>query len=83
VVQGSGDHYMEAMPATDTTGPVWYYFECKIGSGQDSDWQLDTVYTYYWNSHCYYRVKVRDSANPPNEGSWSPMGYTADPGVPY
>jgi len=78
----SGEHYMQAVEATDDTGPVEYYFECQVGSAPDRDWDIDPIYHLFWNSPCSYRVKTRDSAVPPNEGKWSPAGYTGDPGPP-
>jgi parallel beta-helix repeat protein len=84
----TGWHYMMAMTADDaTTGgnnPVWYYFECVVGSGIDSGWQLSPIYTYYHTSPCYYWVRTCDSIpgsvppapNPANAGSWSVAGYT-------
>jgi hypothetical protein len=84
----TGWHYMQALTATDAaTGgnaPVWYYFECVVGSGIDSGWQLSSVYTYYHTSACYYWVRTCDSIagsvppqpNPANATGWSPAGYT-------
>jgi len=59
-------HYMEAEPATDAVyNPCWYYFECVLGSGLDSGWQLSNVYTYFHTSSCYYVVRYSDWAGNP------------------
>jgi hypothetical protein len=84
----TGWHYMQAAAASDATtggnGPVWYYFDCVVGSGIDSGWQLSATYTYYHTSACYYQVRACDSIpgsvppqpNPANATGWSPAGYT-------
>ncbi len=76
-------HYMEAEPADDAaTGgnnPCEYYFECALGSGLDSGWQLSNIYTYYHTSSCYYVVRYRDAAGAPfggNVGQDSVAAYT-------
>jgi predicted outer membrane repeat protein len=59
---GQFTHYMEAEPATDAvTADVWYYFECVLGNGLDSGWQLnDPVYEYPHSSACTYVVRYAD-----------------------
>ena len=59
-------HYMEAEPATDAVyNPCWYYFDCVLGNGLDSGWQLSNIYTYFHTSSCTYVVRYSDWAGNP------------------
>ena len=60
--RNSGIIYMEAFVATDTSQPVMYYFECVLGSGLDSGWQLSNIFTYPHNSDAVYVVRTMDAA---------------------
>jgi len=79
---------MTATTASDSTPPIYYYFDYYDSptggtGGTDSGWQnADTTYTDtgLQENHQYrYRVKAKDSASTPNEGSYSSIlgAYTA------
>lgn len=68
---------MQAVAASDDSGPVQYYFECTQGTevgGDDSGWQGEATYTdtglTVGEVYCY-RVKTRDSSWRENESGWS------------
>lgn len=62
---------MAAATAVDSQSPpVEYYFQSVSGFGHDSGWTWSEHYTDFVfapNAEFAYRVKARDSANPPNE----------------
>ncbi|MBP7747203.1 MAG: S8 family serine peptidase, partial [Phycisphaerae bacterium] len=74
---------MTATTATDTQSPpVQYFFDFVSGGagGSDSAWQSATAYTdsgLAANTSYTYRVKARDSAATPNEGTYSSNAETA------
>ena len=47
-------HTMTASAVTDTSLPVYYYFECVTDSGLSSDWQEGTTYTTQSLGACGY-----------------------------
>jgi len=73
---GSNDISMTATTATDRTPPVEYYFDETSGSrgGTDSGWITQSTYTdtdIPEGTECSYRVRTRDSCDPPHESDWS------------
>jgi len=61
-----------ATQAQDESGYVEYYFEERMGNGNNSGWQESTVYVDDGippNTRCCYRVKARDEDG--NETDWS------------
>jgi hypothetical protein len=63
---------MEAAEATDGTPPVLYRFDLVSGGpgGTESSWTSSRTYidNGLWPNYAYtYRVRARDSADPPNE----------------
>jgi len=71
---------MVATTASDDTPPIYYYFDETTGhtGGSDSGWQTSTTYSdtgLSENTQYGYRVKAKDSAAAPNEGSYSSISY--------
>ena len=71
-------HKMVATTATDTTPPIYYYFDCLQSNGIDSGWQTSATYDYNTGFSspvlCDYRVRTKDSLG--NVGSWSEVKRT-------
>ena len=71
---------MVATTASDSSPPIYYYFDEVTGNtgGTDSGWQTSTTYSdtgLSENTRYGYRVKAKDSASTPNEGSYSSISY--------
>ena len=71
---------MVCTTASDDTPPITYYFDETTGNpgGSSSGWQSGTSYTdagLSANTWYGYRVKARDSAQTPNETSYSQTVY--------
>ncbi|MHC4132555.1 MAG: HzsA-related protein [Planctomycetota bacterium] len=66
---------MKAKVSEDRTDPVEYYFEETSGKrgGSHSGWTIYSTYTDLVGEHAEYtyRVRTRDSVEPPNVGDWS------------
>ena len=67
-------HRMTAVEATDDASPpVYYYFQCVIGSGTSSDWRENPTYIagpFISENYAAYRVYTKDALG--NVGSPSP-----------
>jgi parallel beta helix pectate lyase-like protein/List-Bact-rpt repeat protein/von Willebrand factor type A domain-containing protein len=65
---------MMAVTATDDSGTVEYYFECRQADEFDSGWQADPIYTTVIVGRAgqglEFRVRARDASGNPTE--WSP-----------
>ncbi|HWL93607.1 MAG TPA: zinc-dependent metalloprotease family protein, partial [Phycisphaerae bacterium] len=75
---------MEAVEATDATGPVQYFFQRTNGppAGNTSGWQTQRTWLTTGlapNTTYALRVKARDNVVPPNETAYSSItvGHTA------
>ena len=63
---------MTAAGATDTSGPVEYFFECTTDAGFNSEWQSSPTYSVFVDQGGQgyrFRVKARDQFG--NETEWS------------
>jgi hypothetical protein len=72
----SGAITMKATASADRTEPIEYYFEETSGNRGGSDFGWTTLSTYtdlalLEGREYTYRVRTRDSVEPPNVGDWS------------
>jgi hypothetical protein len=73
------DVIMRATAALDTSGEVWYMFQCVAGNavgGDDQGWSTNQLYIdegLTKGVQYGYRVKAKDAAG--NETEWSTVGY--------